>query len=210
MRLLIPITVLISSSLLVACEDGVQVNGLDSTSAAANTENTIFIQTNFNTRNDPKAWFDEAEVLARAGQEEIVYLEQLGSLLIQYVEITKELGYPTGLNYEITNQLLGQNSAQLAVLDAEHPRVSVEGEIIDSWGTPYYFHSATSLDISIQSAGPDLLQYTEDDIVYEELNQLAEFVVSGTAEDTESRIIGSSTTTPSTFTTYQTGELLPR
>ncbi len=210
MRLLTPITVFIFSIVLVACDNGVQVSAFDSNSAAPNTAETIFIQTSLNTRNDPNAWFDEAEVLARAGQAEIVYLEQLGALLIQYVGITKERGYPTGLNYEITNQLLGQNSAQLAVLDADHPRVSVNGEIIDSWGTPYYFHSETSSDISIQSAGPDLLQYTEDDIVYEELNQLAGLVESGTVDDAESRLIGVFTATPSTFTTYQTGELLPR
>ncbi len=213
MKLFIPIKILFASSLLVACDGGVEVIGIEANGAAPDSVNTTFMQTDLNTRNNPQEWFDEAEVLAQPGQDEIVYLEQLGALLTHYVEITKESGYPAGLNYEITNQLLGQNSNQIAVIDTDHPRVNADGEIIDSWGTPYYFHSETSLDISIQSAGPDLIQYTADDIVYEELNQLAGLTVLDISDDIDDsglELGAAVEATPSTFTSYQTGELLPR
>ena len=151
--------------------------------------------------------------MASTGQGELVYLEQLGSLLTHYIVISKASAYPAGLNYEITNELLGQNSQQIAVLDANHPRINQDGEIVDSWGTPYYFHSETSVDISIQSAGPDLIQYTRDDITYDELNQLAEVVTPEFSDETDKsglELGAAIEITPGTFDTYETGELLPR
>ena len=99
------------------------------------------------------------------------------------------------------------------MLDANHPRINQDGEIVDSWGTPYYFHSETSVDISIQSAGPDLIQYTRDDITYDELNQLAEVVTPEFSDETDKsglELGAAIEITPGTFDTYETGELLPR
>ena len=221
MKAIFPITLFLGSSFLVACGGSAEIDGDTSDSAApgVNEESVnekvafTFTQTGSNTRNNPDEWFEEAEVLASTGQGELVYLEQLGSLLTHYIVISKASAYPAGLNYEITNELLGQNSQQIAVLDANHPRINQDGEIVDSWGTPYYFHSETSVDISIQSAGPDLIQYTRDDITYDELNQLAEVVTPEFSDETDKsglELGAAIEITPGTFDTYETGELLPR
>lgn len=202
MKSILPITILITTCFLVACEGGVKLVTTDAT----------FTQTEANVRNRPADWFEEAETLATTGLSEEDYMEQVASLLTSYVAITNDEGFPTGLNYEITNKLLGDNSVKIAVIDANHPRINEKGEIVDSWDTPYYFHSETSNDISIQSAGPDLLQYTHDDIVYEELNVLAGSVQTAFSTDNPDGApeLDAALTEPepSTFDTYEDGGVL--
>lgn len=210
MKKYIPI-LLISSCTLVACQSSEQVTGEGASSLN-------FLQTAGSVRNNPTQWSDEAALLARYDQEEDTYLEQIGLILANYVQITKETGYPSGLNYEITNKLLGENAQKVALIDISHPKINGAGELIDGWGTPYHFHSETSSDISIQSAGPDLVQYTDDDIVYEALNSLSELVVlapSDSEDDvTSNASVASLQTdfviknTPSAFDGFESGELL--
>ncbi len=44
-------------------------------------------------------------------------------------------------------------------------RVNDNGELVDRWGTPYFFHQISGADTEIRSAGPDKIMYTADDIV---------------------------------------------
>ena len=73
-------------------------------------------------------------------------------------------GNPTGSNAEITKALNGDNPAHAKYLPAEHTNISAQGELLDYWGTPYFFHQQSATETVIRSAGPDKKLYTVDDI----------------------------------------------
>jgi len=127
--------------------------------------NRRFIQTTQKVRNDPENWFEEATTIATPGISEQISTNSIHSLLDRYALIIKDGGYPSGLNYEITNALLGDNAKKIALLSMAHPRINDQGELTDQWGTPYHFHLESRSDVTIRSAGEDLVMYTEDDIV---------------------------------------------
>ncbi|BCU76835.1 hypothetical protein [Luteolibacter sp. LG18] len=89
-------------------------------------------------------------------------LSMLSMLLTTYGR--NQGGHPTGENEEITAALLGRNPKHLAYLPANAPFVNVAGQLIDRWGTPYFFHSMTADRTDIRSAGPDRELWTADDI----------------------------------------------
>lgn len=74
--------------------------------------------------------------------------------------------YPAGLNVEITNALLGDNPRKVGYLPMDSPRINEYGELVDEYGTPYWFHSFNSTNLTITSAGPDKRLHTADDITY--------------------------------------------
>ena len=43
--------------------------------------------------------------------------------------------------------------------------INPNGELVDSWGTPFFFHQLSSMDLEIRSAGPDRIMWTTDDLV---------------------------------------------
>lgn len=71
---------------------------------------------------------------------------------------------PTGLNFEIVQALSGANLKRYAVLPPDLPGINAKGELMDRWGTPYFFHCLTDDIIEIQSAGQDRLFGSADDI----------------------------------------------
>ncbi|MBS0659828.1 MAG: hypothetical protein JSR82_16435 [Verrucomicrobia bacterium] len=75
-------------------------------------------------------------------------------------------GYPSGSeNRDFVNALAGNNPRGLPILDRDSPRVSPRGELLDPWGTPYFFHLIDRNYLEIRSAGPDRQMYTADDVV---------------------------------------------
>ena len=73
---------------------------------------------------------------------------------------------PVGTNPEITQALDGGNRKQTHFLNAEDGlRINGRGELIDSWGTPYFFHQLSGTEMEIHSAGPDRVLWTSDDLV---------------------------------------------
>ncbi len=73
-------------------------------------------------------------------------------------------GNPVGTNKEITDALNGGNPKQARLLP-EGQAVNGNGELVDRWGTPYFFHQLSKVDMEIRSAGPDKKMWTEDDTV---------------------------------------------
>lgn len=126
-----------------------------------------FDQESVYLRNDPNELFPDAKILATPGLTESTYIKSLHSLFDEYALIVKDGGYPTGLNIEITNALLGKNKQKVALLSKSHPRINKSGELVDQWGTPYYFHLESLHDLTIHSAGIDRKMYTQDDILSE-------------------------------------------
>jgi hypothetical protein len=73
---------------------------------------------------------------------------------------------PVGTNPEITRALNGENRRQIRFLRKEDGmRVNARGELIDTWGTPYFFHQLSGTEMEIHSAGHDKILWTSDDLV---------------------------------------------
>lgn len=75
-------------------------------------------------------------------------------------------GNPVGTNEEITKALQGANPQQVDFL-ANQPGIQIneKGELVDPWGTPYFFHQLAAMEMEIHSAGPDKIMETPDDLV---------------------------------------------
>jgi hypothetical protein len=75
-------------------------------------------------------------------------------------------GNPVGVNSEITSQLSGNNPKQVNFIRPEAGmRLNDQGELIDPWGTPYFFHQVSGTEMEIRSAGPDKILWTADDLI---------------------------------------------
>jgi hypothetical protein len=91
-------------------------------------------------------------------------LENVRRAVRQYGEMFG--GNPVGTNPEITSQLNGNNPKHINFLNPDAGmRVNENGELVDSWGTPFFFHQLSSMDMEIHSAGPDRTMWTTDDLV---------------------------------------------
>ncbi|MCM8538018.1 MAG: hypothetical protein NE334_18900 [Lentisphaeraceae bacterium] len=115
--------------------------------------------------NDPKQLSKAAETFKESNLTESEYLTSLKEILNDYLVLAKDEGYPTGLNVEITNALLGDNPHKIALISESNPKINFDGELVDSWDTPYFFHSHSLTQMDIRSAGPDQTMFTKDDVV---------------------------------------------
>lgn len=90
-------------------------------------------------------------------------LSDLASIFNNYLWAYKAM--PVGSeNAEITLQLLGKNAKHVVFLQQDHPSLNQYGELLDRWGTPYFFHPESEREMGIRSAGPDRTLWTTDDI----------------------------------------------
>jgi hypothetical protein len=74
-------------------------------------------------------------------------------------------GNPVGTNAEITAALRGDNARQLVLDIPSGSTLSPDGELLDPWGTPWFFHQLSGTKMEIRSAGPDRILHTEDDFL---------------------------------------------
>ncbi len=73
-------------------------------------------------------------------------------------------GNPIGMNEDITAVLTGHNPRKGVLFPPNNPMI-VNGQLVDHWGTPYWFHPSSSTRMEIRSAGPDKNLFTADDVV---------------------------------------------
>lgn len=93
-----------------------------------------------------------------------IVLQNVGRAVHQYGEMFD--GNPVGTNPEITSQLSGNNARHVNFINTEAGmRVNANGELVDAWGTPYFFHQISGSEMEIHSAGPDKTMWTSDDLV---------------------------------------------
>ena len=90
-------------------------------------------------------------------------VEILGSILRNYQLALG--GNPIGSNREITAQLTGRNPRRHAPVPGDVPAIDENGQLVDRWGTPFFFHALDSREMEIRSAGPDRDLYTDDDVL---------------------------------------------
>jgi hypothetical protein len=72
---------------------------------------------------------------------------------------------PVGSNAEIMRQVMGGNSAGARLGPRAGQSLNEAGELLDRWGTPYFFHQLSRTSMEIRSAGPDRRLWTADDLV---------------------------------------------
>jgi hypothetical protein len=91
-------------------------------------------------------------------------LEDLHILLLDFRRVAG--AFPVAEdNRGVMAQLTRPDGTRPALFPADHPRLNERGELIDAWGTPYFFHHLSRLDLEIRSAGPDQTLFTPDDLV---------------------------------------------
>ena len=74
-------------------------------------------------------------------------------------------GNPVGSNAEIMRQVMGGNSTGARLGPPAGQSLNDDGELVDRWGTPYFFHQLSRSSMEIRSAGPDRRLWTADDLV---------------------------------------------
>jgi hypothetical protein len=73
---------------------------------------------------------------------------------------------PVGTNPEITAALMGKNPKQINFITPDSGlRVNGNGEMVDAYGTPFFFHQLSGQEMEIRSAGEDRKMWTFDDQV---------------------------------------------
>ncbi|MGJ8648811.1 MAG: hypothetical protein ACSHX4_00505 [Opitutaceae bacterium] len=76
-------------------------------------------------------------------------------------------------NTEITEQLLGKNPKRIVFLDPQSQALK-DKQLLDQWGTPYFFHALSAQEMEIRSAGPDQQHWTADDFAINQAQQDSE------------------------------------
>lgn len=74
-------------------------------------------------------------------------------------------GNPVGSNAEIMKSIMGGNPKKARLGPPEGQGIDANGELVDRWGTPYFFHQISGTSMEIRSAGPDRIMHTSDDVV---------------------------------------------
>jgi hypothetical protein len=110
---------------------------------------------------EPSRLADELHSPERTGAED---LSVAMNLLTQYRLRFK--GYPVGEdNASFVNALSGNNPGRLAFISRNHPAIDAQGQLLDRWGKPFFFHLLGRDELEIRSAGPDRELYTPDDLL---------------------------------------------
>ncbi|MAS93755.1 MAG: hypothetical protein CMO55_11240 [Verrucomicrobiales bacterium] len=116
------------------------------------------------------------EIVLAVGVEEIAtHLHSKDTEPAEDLQILEQVIYSyrqaTGSNPEggengaIADRLFGKNEKGVRFLPNREEWVNRDGELVDRWGTPYFFHSVSAEKMEIVSAGPDKELWTDDDVV---------------------------------------------
>lgn len=108
---------------------------------------------------EPAASVPPAPTLASAAAA----VDQVRLMLRDYRTLTGE--NPVGTNAEIMRALMGENPRQATLGPPEGQTLNAQGELVDPWNTPLFFHQLSRTVMEIRSAGPDRVMWTEDDVV---------------------------------------------
>jgi hypothetical protein len=72
---------------------------------------------------------------------------------------------PTGSNRELVAALAGENPHRIRFIDPAGPFINADGELVDRWQVPLFFHFVEADDVGVRSAGPDRVLWTADDVM---------------------------------------------
>ena len=71
---------------------------------------------------------------------------------------------PVGSNAEIMQSVMGGNPAAARLGPPPGQTLNADGELLDPWGTPYFFHQLSAIRMEVRSAGPDKTMWSGDDL----------------------------------------------
>lgn len=71
---------------------------------------------------------------------------------------------PLSDNEDWAGLLCGRNGVSERFLPADHVILNSQGQLVDRWHTPLFFHALGGRRYELRSAGPDQTLWTEDDI----------------------------------------------
>lgn len=71
---------------------------------------------------------------------------------------------PLSANEDWADFFRGRNAAQEMFLPANHAALNTNGQLVDRWSTPLFFHALGGGRYEIRSAGPDRKLWTADDL----------------------------------------------
>jgi hypothetical protein len=111
----------------------------------------------------PEPPFEGIEELNAAGRTVHDDLALLNQVFLSWQTNFPAEGNPVGNNADITAAMTGRNRLRYALVPPRHPAINADGELVDRWGTPYFFHQLDGRRMEIRSAGPDRRLHTEDD-----------------------------------------------
>jgi hypothetical protein len=72
--------------------------------------------------------------------------------------------FRVGANEEFAAALRGRNRTQLRFLPDTHQAFNAQGQLVDRWKSPLFFHAVSHGRVDIRSAGPDRQMWTGDDL----------------------------------------------
>ncbi|HEX8280761.1 MAG TPA: hypothetical protein VF551_05255 [Chthoniobacterales bacterium] len=104
-----------------------------------------------------------AASITPADPEAIIEVDKVSLMIRDYRSLAGE--NPVGTNAEIMSAVMGGNPKQAKLGPPEGMQLNEKGELIDRWGTPYFFHQLSRDHMEIRSAAADKVMWTEDDAV---------------------------------------------
>ncbi len=107
------------------------------------------------------------EKAVRLNSPESTVTEDL-QIVHEFVELYRRAfgSNPVGLNEDITAALTGtaDPSRPGRLFPPSSPAVR-NGQLVDRWGTPFWFHPESGTKMEVRSAGPDKELFTADDVI---------------------------------------------
>lgn len=111
----------------------------------------------------PAATPPAASAASASPEEVAIDIDQVSLMLRDYR--TRMGDNPVGTNAEIMQAVMGGNPKGARLGPPEGQNLNSKGELVDRWGTPYFFHQMSATHMDIRSAGPDKLMGTDDDVM---------------------------------------------
>jgi len=88
----------------------------------------------------------------------------LADIVTNFLESTApDQRHAMGTNEEITRKLSDPSQMGGGAIPLNHPAM-MHGQLVDRWGSPWFFHQQSSNVIEVRSAGPDHKLFTDDDV----------------------------------------------
>lgn len=96
-------------------------------------------------------------------QRDLEMVKDVVDAFIRSIKIPGAL--PTGSNRELVAALAGENAHRIRFIDPASPFMNADGELLDRWQVPLFFHFVEADDVGVRSAGPDRVLWTADDVM---------------------------------------------
>lgn len=92
-------------------------------------------------------------------------LTLMGRLMDNFTLLVKDAAdRPLSANEDWAAAFRGMNPARERFLPDQHVALNSQGQLVDRWNTPLFFHSLGNRRHEIRSAGPDRRLWTSDDL----------------------------------------------